>query len=53
MRCGDVCAQCSLRSMDYALERHQVIQDLGHKVFKGRIEICIEAAEINKKLEEL
>ena len=35
MRCGDVCAQRSLRSMDYALERHQVIQDLGHKPSKG------------------
>ena len=35
MRCGDVCAQRSLRSMDYALERHQVIQDLGHKPSRG------------------
>ena len=35
MRCGDVCAQCSLRGMNYVLESHQVIQDLGHKSSRG------------------
>lgn len=35
--------------MDYALENHQVIQDLGQKPSR-MIKICIEATEINKSL---
>lgn len=34
-RCGDLCVQPHLSSMDYIFDRHQAIQDLGYSSQNG------------------